>query len=278
MLPRRIRSLLFAPAVRPDLLRKMPATGADAMVIDLEDATPSDAKATAREELRSAVADLSGTIPICARINDPSTPWHHDDLDSLPEGLDAIVVPKVETVQGLDALERALEARGLDVPVVGGIETALGVADARALLSHPVIAAGYFGAEDFIADMGGVRTHSNHEVASARSQVALAGRVARISMIDMITADFTDDARCRRECEEAREIGYAGKLCIHPAQVAIANEAFTPSIEEVERARRLLAAYEDAKAKGIASVAFEGQMVDEPVAAQARTVIALAEG
>ena len=278
MLPRRIRSLLFAPAVRPDLLRKMPASGADAMVIDLEDATPPDAKETGRVELQSAVAELQGQIPIFARINDASTPWHHDDLDALPDGLDAIVVPKLETVAGLDALQRGLEARGLDLPVVGGIETGLGVADARALLTHPVVDAAYFGAEDFIADMGGVRTASNHEVAYARSHVALAGRLAEIPMIDMITADFKDDARCRRECEEARELGYGGKLCIHPAQVRIANDAFTPSAGEVDRARRLLAAYDDGKAQGIASIAFEGQMVDEPVAVQARRVIALAEG
>lgn len=278
MLPRRIRSLLFAPAVRPDLLRKMPGSGADAMVIDLEDATPPAAKETGRAELRSAVADLHGQIPIFARVNDASTPWHHDDLDALPGGLDALVVPKLETVGGLDALRRGLEARGLELPVVGGIETALGVAEARDLLSHPVVTAAYFGAEDFIADMGGVRTSSNHEVVYARSAVALAGRLAEIPTIDMITADFRDDERCRRECEEAREIGYGGKLCIHPAQVAIANDAFTPSEEEVDRARRLLAAYDDGKAQGIASIAFEGQMVDEPVAVQARRVIALAEG
>ena len=89
----------------------MPATGADAMVIDLEDATPPDAKEAGRTELRSAVADLHGQIPIFARINDASTPWHHDDLDSLPDGLDAIVVPKLETIGRLDALQRGLEAR-----------------------------------------------------------------------------------------------------------------------------------------------------------------------
>jgi citrate lyase subunit beta/citryl-CoA lyase len=160
---------------------------------------------------------------------------------------------------------------------VGGIETALGVADARALLTHPVVAAAYFGAEDFIADMGGVRTTSNHEVTVARSHVAVAGRLAEIPMLDMITANFQDDERCRRECDEARELGYHGKLCIHPAQVTIANEAFTPSTEEIERAHRILAAYEDGKARGIASIAFEGRMVDEPVAVQARRVILLAE-
>ena len=278
MLPRRLRSLLFAPAVRPDLLRKMPRTGADAIVIDLEDATPPDAKDIGRVEMRSAVADLAGQLPILVRVNDDTTPWHDDDLDSLPtEGLAGIVVPKVETIAGLDSLATRLTDRGLDMPVIGGVETALGVADARPLLAHDVVSAAYFGAEDFIADLGGVRTASNDEVAYARAQVALAGRLADVTVIDQIVADFTDDGRCRRECLQARAMGYGGKLCIHPSQVAIANEAFLPSSEEIDRARRLLEAYDDAKAQGVASVAFEGQMVDEPVARQARRVLAQAD-
>ncbi len=278
MLPRRLRSLLFAPAVRPDLLRKMPRTGADAIVIDLEDATPPDAKDTGRVEMRSAVADLVGQLPILVRVNDDTTPWHDDDLDSLPtEGLAGIVVPKIETIAGLDSLAARLNDRGLDMPVIGGVETALGVADARPLLAHDVVSAAYFGAEDFIADLGGVRTASNDEVAYARAQVALAGRLADVTVIDQIVADFTDDDRCRRECLQARAMGYSGKLCIHPSQVAIANEAFLPSSEEIDRARRLLEAYDDAKAQGVASVAFEGQMVDEPVARQARRVLAQAD-
>ena len=278
MLPHRLRSLLFAPAVRPDLLRKMPRTGADAIVIDLEDATPPDTKDTARAEMRSAVADLAGQLPILVRVNDDTTPWHDDDLDSLPtEGLAGIVVPKIETIASLDSLAARLTDRGLDMPVIGGVETALGVADARSLLAHDVISAGYFGAEDFIADLGGVRTASNDEVAYARAQVALAGRLADVTVIDQIVADFTDDDRCRRECLQARAMGYGGKLCIHPSQVAIANEAFLPSSEEIDRARRLLEAYDDAKAQGVASVALEGQMVDEPVARQARRVLAQAD-
>ena len=278
MLPRRLRSLLFAPAVRPDLLRKMPRTDADAIVIDLEDATPPDAKDTGRVEMRSAVADLAGQLPILVRVNDDTTPWHDDDLDSLPtEGLAGIVVPKIETIAGLDSLAERLTARGLDMSVIGGVETALGVADARPLLAHDVISAGYFGAEDFIADLGGVRTASNDEVAYARAQIALAGRLADVTVIDQIVADFTDDDRCRRECLEARAMGYGGKLCIHPSQVSIANAAFLPSSEEIDRARRLLEAYDDAKAQGVASVAFEGQMVDEPVARQARRVLAQAD-
>jgi citrate lyase subunit beta/citryl-CoA lyase len=136
--------------------------------------------------------------------------------------------------------------------------------------------AGYFGAEDFIADMGGVRTDSNHEVQHARSAVALAGRLAGVPVLDQVVTDFRNDERFSNEAAEARALGYAGKLCIHPGQVAIANDAFVPTADEIDRAHRLLAAYESATAAGVAAIDFEGQMVDEPLATQARRIIALA--
>ena len=132
-------------------------------------------------------------------------------------------------------------------------------------------------AEDFIADMGGVRTASNDEVATARSMVALAGRLAGVPVLDQVVTDFGDLDRFSSECASARALGYAGKLCIHPGQVTVANEGFVPSADEVARARALLAAYEEASARGVAAIDFEGQMVDEPLAAQARRVIALAD-
>ena len=169
--------------------------------------------------------------------SDPTTEWFAADVAALPEGLAAVVVPKVETLDGLDQVRAALGAAGLgELAVIAGLETALGVADARLLLAHSVVRGAYFGAEDFIADMGGIRTASNHEVAFARGQVALAGRLADVPVLDQVVADFRDDDRFRRESEEARAMGYAGKLCIHPAQVSIAIDVFTPSAEEIGRA------------------------------------------
>ncbi len=277
-LPTRLRSLLFAPAVRPDLVAKTPTAGADLVAVDLEDATPVVAKSAARGELAGLVASVIDRAAVAVRVNDPSTEWFEDDIGALPDGLAAILVPKIETVDGLDHVRAVLESTGRSgLAVIAGLETALGVADARSLVCHPVVGAAYFGAEDFIADMGGVRTATNHEVAFARSQVALAGRLARRPVLDQVVADFRDDDRSRRENEEARAMGYAGKLCIHPAQVTIANDVFTPSADEIDRAARLLAAYEEAAAGGIAAIDFEGQMVDEPVAAQARRLLTLAE-
>lgn len=273
-LPRRVRSLLFAPAVRPDLVAKLPTTGSDAAVIDCEDATPVAAKDQARDDAAMLASRIGDRVPVLIRVNDVDTPWFNDDIAALPSDISGVVVPKVETLAGLDKAARALDERGMGkTPVVAGIESALGVAESRDLLCHSVVSAAYFGAEDFIADMGGVRTPSNHEVGFARAAVALAARIAGVPVIDQIVSDFRDDARCRRECEEARALGYSGKLCIHPAQVPIANSAFTPSADEVDRARRLVAAYDAAASAGVAAIDFEGQMVDEPVAQQARRVI-----
>jgi citrate lyase subunit beta/citryl-CoA lyase len=275
----RLRSLLFAPAVRPDLLAKGPGTGADGVVIDCEDATPPDAKAEARETARRSAGELSGQgALVFVRINAVPTEWFADDVrHALADGLDGIVVPKVETTAQLDRIGAALaDAERPDLPVLLGLETVLGVADARELLAHPLSAGAYFGAEDYVADLGGVRTADNSEVAIPRAQVAIAGRLAGVPTLDQIVADFRDDDRFTRETAEARAMGHRGKLCIHPKQVALANAGFVPSPEELERARCLLDAHAEAAAKGLGAVAFDGQMIDEPLAAQARAVLAAA--
>lgn len=276
----RLRSLLFAPAVRADLIPKLGASGADGVVIDCEDATPVSQKAAGR----SNAVELAPTImgpgrpAVFTRINAAGTPWFADDIRyGLAEGLAGIIVPMVESVDNLDRCAKELAAAEFGhLGIVAGLETGLGVADARHLLSHPQVIAGYFGAEDYIVDLGGVRTRSNNEVLYARSAVALAGRLARKPVIDQIVADFRDFDRFSAEAAEARAMGFSGKLCIHPGQVDLAHAGFTPSEAEVERAERLLAAYDIGVASGVAAIDFEGQMVDEPLAEQARQLLAAA--
>ena len=256
----RWRSMLFVPGHRPDLAAKAPRSSPDVVVLDLEDAVPPATKAEARPAVAEAAAALRGRVPVCVRVNPPGTPWFADDVAALPEGLAAVVVPKWEARVDLGA------------PVVAGLETVAGVADVRTLLGPPVVAC-YFGAEDFVADLGGVRTRDNTEVLYARSAVCIAARLAGVPALDMVTLDYGDGDRFTEEAAGARALGYAGKLCIHPAQVTLANEAFTPSEAEVDRARRLLAAFD---AAGGAATSFEGEMVDEVVAVHARTVLARA--
>ena len=276
----RLRSLLFAPAVRPDLLTKLPRAGADAVIIDCEDATPADLKAEGRANAQRIGTELvAGGASVFVRVNGVGTEWFAEDVrGAVPEGAAGILVPMVETAHQLDMVGDSLERsahNGLTVMI--GLETARGVASARELLAHDVAAAGYFGAEDFIADMGGARTESNIEVAYARSEVALAGRLARVPVVDQVVVAFADLTRFAREAEEARALGYSGKMCIHPGQVAPANKAFTPTSSEVAAARQLIEAYEAAGREGNAVIVVDGRMIDGPLVAQARKVLASAD-
>jgi citrate lyase subunit beta / citryl-CoA lyase len=266
----RLRSLLFVPGNRPDLAAKAPRCDPDGVVIDLEDAVPPGSKADARTALGEAVSSLSAVVPVYVRVNPPGTPWYAHDVAALPPGVAGVVVPKLESASRLAEVAGALGGAG----VVAGLETVQGVADAREVLRPPVVAC-YFGAEDYVNDLGGVRTDDNAEVAYPRALVATAARLAGLAALDMVTLDIGDADRFGREARQARALGYVGKLCVHPSQVGPANAAFLPSADEVERARRLLVAFADA---GGTTIAFEGQMVDEVVAARARAVLLAADG
>lgn len=275
--PTRMRSLLTVPASRPDLIAKAARAAPDAVFLDLEDGVPPGVKeasrANAAEGAGALVREHPG-LPVLVRVNGIETPWFEGDVAAalVPE-LTGVVVPKLESKGDVAAVSAALAAAGLaHLGILAGIESAAGVARVEEVLRPPVRWC-YFGAEDFVADMGGVRTESNLEVLYARSRVALAARLGDVHAIDQILADFRDDDRYRRDAREARALGYRGKLCIHPAQVVLAHEVFTPSPDEVDRARRLLAAYDAAAARGEATLDFEGEMVDEPMARRARSVL-----
>jgi citrate lyase subunit beta/citryl-CoA lyase len=261
----RWRSALFVPGNRPELAAKAARLGADLVVLDLEDAVPPAGKAEARELLGQAARTLVGVVPVAVRVNPPGTTWFADDVAALPDGLAAVVVPKLESGTQRDEVATATAGR----PLLAGIETVQGVVDAREVLRHPVVAC-YFGAEDYVVDLGGVRTDGNAEVAWARSWVAVCARLAGVSALDLVTLHYGDADRFRREALEARALGYAGKLCIHPAQVPLANAAFAPSSEEVAWAGRVLGAFEEG---GGATVGVDGAMVDEVVAARARAIL-----
>jgi len=279
--PARIRSLLFAPASKPDVLRKLPRAIPDAVALDLEDAVPPDGKPGARAHAREVGAELAADHPniaVYVRVNPVPTEWFADDVrDGLHPSITGVIVPKLETPEQLATVADALTAAGLDqLHVLAGIESAAGVDRVRELLVPPVAVA-YFGAEDYIADVGGVRTLGSTEVLYARSRVALSARLAGVPAVDQVVTRLDAEDHFLTDAAEGRALGYRGKLCIHPAQVALAHRAFTPSPEEVDRALRLVAAYEEAVAGGHAAIAFEGQMVDEPLARHARAVIAAAE-
>lgn len=274
-----MRNLLFAPASRPDLVAKLPRSRPDAAVLDLEDAVPPAQKDSVRASLATLVARLladAPDLPTYVRVNAPDTPWFDADVDALPGGLAGVMVPKLEHREQLARVTAALARAGQDgLPAIAGLETARGVLDVRDLLGGPVTAA-YFGAEDYIADLGGVRSAGSEEVLYARSRVALACRVAGVLALDQVVVDIHDAEAFRVDAAQGRAMGYRGKLCIHPSQVELAREVFTPSDAEVAAARALLAEAERAATAGRGVIVVAGAMVDEPMLRVARDTLARA--
>ena len=266
------RSLLFVPATRPDMVAKVGRVHPDAVVLDWEDAVaPGEkdgARVTAAETLS---AGRPGADAVLIRVNAPDTPWYDADVEALAElvtagHVDGVLLPKYEKVSQLTALREQL---GPATRIVAGLESGLGVADARELLAAGPEAA-YFGAEDYIADIGGRRTAGGLEVLYARSQVALAASLTGVASLDQVVTAVTDAEAFRADARQGLELGYRGKICLHPTQVTLAHEVFTPTDDEVEHARRVLAA----GGSGVGLV--DGQMVDAVHLTLARAVLARA--
>jgi citrate lyase subunit beta/citryl-CoA lyase len=273
-----LRSLLFAGATRPELVAKLPRSRPDGCVIDLEDAVPAAHKQGARASARRLADELAAGAPwaqVYVRVNAVSSSWFAGDIeDALTPALAGVVVPKLERRDELEAVRQALAGAGLTgLQAIAGIESAVGVMNVVELLEPPVVAA-YFGAEDYIADLGGRRTAEGLEVLYARSRVVLGARVAGVHALDQVVVDFRDDEAFTVDAARGRDLGYAGKLCIHPRQVALAHAAFTPEAEELERSRRMLESFERCAGRGTGAFEFEGQMVDEPALRSARALLA----
>ena len=273
----RSRSVLFGPAQRTDFVPKFVASGADIGVLDLEDATPEAGKAQARQTLIDEAPgrhDL-GSMLFFVRVNALGTSHFAADIAAAAAAMaSGIIAPKLETNREVDDVRREMGKAGLgDALLCAGIESVAGV-------YHAVEVAGagvdlvYFGAEDFITDIGGVRTKNNTEVMYARSRVAMAARMASVPALDQVVVDYHDDARFTEEALMARSFGFQGKLCIHPSQVTLANSAFTPSADELAWARGVVEAAEVAEGEGSGVVSFNATMVDAPIVLRARQLLA----
>jgi citrate lyase subunit beta/citryl-CoA lyase len=264
------RSLLFVPATRLELLAKVPRWRPDAVVVDLEDAVAEAQKDDARRAMAEAELGAAGSA-VFVRVNASGTPWHDLDVAACAQSAAAgVVLPKAEDPGVVRAVSDRLNGEaGREVGVLLGIESALGLARARELLATGAVAA-YFGAEDYLADIGGRHSVTGLEVLYARSEVVVAGRLAGVAVIDQAVVAVEDDAAFTADAEQGRDLGYAGKICVHPRQVALAHATFTPGEAEVAAARRVL----DAAASGVAVV--DGRMVDAVHTRLARQVISAA--
>ena len=282
-----IRSWLIAPANRQIYLDKFPTLGADCSVIDLEDGTPDQHKEEARAGLTASVARLRGLglmQGLHLRVNHPRSEHYRVDLAAAgAAGVDGVSIPKLGSVAELRAAVEVLEPfeqkLGRRFKIIGGIESALGVLHVSDIaFGDARLVALYFGAEDFATDLlGARRTRGNLEVLYARSRVVLAAKAARIGAIDQGVLEIHDDVRFMEDYEQARDLGYDGKVCLNPRQVELANRLFAPSAQEIDFSRRLVAASRAAEARGIGTINFEGMMIDGPLLKRCERILEIAK-
>ena len=285
-----LRSLLFAPANHPRHVEKALSGAADGVILDLEDAVAVAEKPDARHAARRALEARGAAAGTRAfvRINSLTTPFAYDDLHVIVgPGLDAIIVPKVESAAQiatvdwlLSQLERAAGLPERTVEVMPIIETASGLAHiAEIAAASPRMRRLNFGAGDFSLDTNMTWTVGHEGLLWARVQVVIASRASGLEPpLDTVYARLDDDEGLAREAAQALRLGYQGKACIHPRQVEIVNATFTPSVEDINHAREIVTAFERAEADGIASIRVGGQFIDYPVAERARkTLTAAAE-
>ena len=253
---------LFVPADRPDRYVKAFAAGADAVILDLEDAVAPDAKDRARTALAAAASAIAeAASPVLVRVNAIGSRWHEADLAAVAAlRLAGVILPKAESSRDISETERRA-----GVPVVALIESARGLAAAREIAGAASRLA--FGCIDFAADLG--CAHTREALLHARSELVLASRLAgRSGPIDGVTAAYGDAAAVEEDARCAALLGFAGKLLIHPAQIAPARAGFAPSAQDQAWAERVLAASPDGGA-----VSVDGVMVDAPVRLRAESIM-----
>lgn len=278
--------MLFTPGDRADLIAKAIASGADAVIVDLEDSVAVAAKDRARQALASLPRS---PVPLYVRVNGAETGLLWDDVVAAGQaGVAGVVIPKAEDPGLLREIDGALTALELAggrtrhvTDIVPLIESSVGVLRAFDLsTSSRRVRSVLFGSGeqgDLFADLGAEWTPEGTALLHARSHVLLAARAAGIEHpMEAVYMNFRDLDGLRTECELAKRIGYVGKVAIHPAQVDVIHDVFTPSAEEVAHHRRIIDEFEKAVAGGSASIAVDGRMVDYAVARVARGVVARA--
>ncbi len=286
-----LRTLLFAPATSSRHVEKAlsGATGADGIILDLEDAVAIAEKPAARLAVRATLdaRGKRGDGPLVfVRVNGLTTSYTYDDLcTAVGPGLDGIVLPKTESAAQLatvDWLLRQLErAGGLPegaIEVMPIVETAAGIAHlAEIAAATPRVRRLNFGAGDYSLDTSMTWVAGHEGILWARIAVVNASRAARLEQpIDTVYARLDDMEGFAAETEQARRLGFQGKACIHPKQVSVVNDIFTPTEQEIAWARRIVEAFAQAEAAGIASVTVDGQFVDYPIAYKAKRTLEIA--
>ena len=270
------------------MLEKMLSLSPDAYIPDLEDSVPLEEKENARNITASFLSSLKNAGPlVIPRVNSKDSGLFEEDLAAVVgPHIFGISVGKINSAEDVHLISTSVQTRekkaGLNV---GSIKLVLWLETARAIVNayqicaaSPRVLAVAFGAEDFTNDMGVERTGEDSQIAYPRSVVCVAARAANILALDTPYFQFRDAEGLRRDALTARTYGFRGKFAIHPDQIDVINEAFSPSAREIEDARRVVLAYEQAERSGRGSTSLDGKVIDLPVVERARHVLELASG
>ena len=282
-----LRTLLFVPGNQGRRIEKARLVAADALILDLEDSVPPAEKDSARQMVATSLEGLASVgREVFVRTNSLSTPYIVPDIKAVVcGGIRGILLPKSESAEDIhkaDALILDIEVEaGLEIGSTGLlalIETPRGIINAYEIASASARILGLaFGAEDYTLEMGITRTKEGDELYYPRMAISLACHAASVLAIDSVYTDVRDSEGLVKETKVVRQMGFQGKLVIHPDQVGPVNQVFVPSEDEITHARRVVAAFEAAVAEGKASTSLDGRMVDAPVAERAKKLLYLAE-
>ncbi len=274
------RSVLYMPGANERALEKAQTIPADALILDLEDAVAPDAKPEARDRVCAAASSgLYGHREIAIRANGIGTPWHDDDLRAIAAaGPAAVVVPKINSVDEVHRIEEALEAGGAPdhTRIWAMLETPIAMFRAEEICSSSErLAVLVMGTNDLAKELHASHVPGRAPLLSGLGLCLLAARAAGKVILDGVYNDIKDDVGFAAECRHGREMGFDGKTLIHPSQVEPCNAAFAPGDDEVEKAGRIIAAFEEAEAEGRGVVTVDGRMIENLHVEEARRVLAI---
>ena len=267
------RSVLYIPAANARAMEKARSLPADAIIFDLEDAVAPSEKAAARDLLSQALLSDYGARARIVRINGLDTQWAEGDARAFARGADAVLIPKVSRSADLDRVADLVP----DTPLWAMMETAEGMLNAAEIAAHPRLAGMVMGTNDLAKELGARFRPDRLAMMAGLGLCLLAARAHGRVIVDGVFNAFKDDDGLRAECEQGRDMGFDGKTLIHPAQLAIANQAFAPSQAELELSRRQIDAYDAAKAQGKGVAVVDGRIVENLHVETARATLAKAE-
>lgn len=276
------RSVLYMPGANARALEKAKTLPADSLILDLEDATAPSEKSTARDLVAEALRGGGyGRREVVVRINGLDTPWGEADLKAIaPLGSDAILIPKVNAAPQVEEIEALMDRWGAPETTTlwAMMETPRGMLHAEAIAaSTPRLDAFVMGTNDLAKEMGAAHTEQRLPLITGLGLCMLAARAFGLACIDGVYNAFKDETGLRAACAQSKEMGFDGRTLIHPNQISVANEIFSPSEEEVSLARRQVEAFEQAIAKGEAVAVLDGKIVENLHADAARKILAQQE-